>query len=84
MFVCVHHKVLAPIVCETLLTNMTNDVADNDAAYCSIHQEGKKWSKSIFALNFTFIFPSHEVNLIKMLRHKVSNTSKEQTAELIL
>ena len=34
--VCTTKFCLAPIVCETLLTNMTNDVADNDAAYCSI------------------------------------------------
>ena len=42
MFVCVCTQVTeakSPILRETLLTNMTNDVAGNDAAYCSI---GKK------------------------------------------
>ena len=38
----------APIVCETLLTNMTNDVADNDAAYCSISSKEKTRAAKAF------------------------------------
>lgn len=38
----------APIVCETLLTNMTNDVADNDAAYCSISSKEKSRAAKAF------------------------------------
>ena len=32
----VYASFACPILCETLLTNMTNDVEDNDAAHCSI------------------------------------------------
>lgn len=51
-------KAARPIGSETLLTNMTNDVADNDAAYCSI---GKKVEQFlIFAEKFHFHTASWE------------------------
>ncbi len=54
--VCVYaqaSKLSSHILCETLLTNMTNDVADNDAAYCSI---GKKVEQFLISRRGIFTF----------------------------
>jgi hypothetical protein len=45
----------SPILRETLLTNMTNDVAGNDAAYCSIRKKVEQFL--IFATK-----PCQEIN----------------------